>query len=308
MFESIMIDAKFEDIQDCIDPLKYIFPSNCKIKISLLEEKEEKCLNEEKRLKDVQDAHGNGSIIDQEKELEINRQNFSRRTEEDEEKKSKISSTQKVKNTVKLKKKYKTEEKKGKAQGGEKDGQLEQKDAKNEFLEKGVYQPPGIADESDIVNEIIRILEEGKKRGLNEYLHISPDPYGKMARNAWKRCKIPEGKDEGIIGILDLTISGSAKNCLVFGKHGIYFRNPRLTKGKLSGKIEYRDIGNINLYVADEGNYNLKLGDENILNVRILGGFDKQINCLKDILCKIFALARNYIRKNGMKGETDGGW
>ena len=71
MFKSIPLDAKFDDIKDCFDQLKYVFPPNCKIKISLLEEgenKEKERLNEEKLSKAVQRVLVNGVITGQAKE------------------------------------------------------------------------------------------------------------------------------------------------------------------------------------------------------------------------------------------------
>jgi predicted Zn finger-like uncharacterized protein len=78
-----------------------------------------------------------------------------------------------------------------------------------------------------------------------EGVHVSPDiPDGKLA-NAVERCAVPP--DEEILGLIDLTAGGSAKNCLVFGRSGIYFHNHFLfnlwdSKRARGGFVSYDDF------------------------------------------------------------------
>jgi hypothetical protein len=71
LFKIMPLDAKFDEIKDCFDPSKYIFPSKCEIRISLLEEvekKKQKRINEEKLRRAVRYTLVKGLITDREKE------------------------------------------------------------------------------------------------------------------------------------------------------------------------------------------------------------------------------------------------
>lgn len=76
-------------------------------------------------------------------------------------------------------------------------------------------------EEKSLDEKIVEILKrEGK--GIQN-LYIKPKIPKEKQFNARKKCRIPT--DEVIIGLLDLTLKGSAKNCLVFCKKNIYFHN-----------------------------------------------------------------------------------
>jgi actin-like ATPase involved in cell morphogenesis/outer membrane biosynthesis protein TonB len=49
--------------------------------------------------------------------------------------------------------------------------------------------------------------------------------------NARRACNIPD--DEPILGLIDCTVFGSARNCVLFGAHGVYYRELWTPPGKL---------------------------------------------------------------------------
>jgi hypothetical protein len=59
--------------------------------------------------------------------------------------------------------------------------------------------------------------------GLSGDLHLAPKIPASKLNNARKSCKLPE--DEQVLGLLDLTIFGSASDAMLFGRRGIYFHN-----------------------------------------------------------------------------------
>ncbi|MCU0286308.1 MAG: hypothetical protein MUF15_07895, partial [Acidobacteria bacterium] len=292
MFRSIPLDAKFDDIQGCFDPLKYIFPSDCKIKISLLEGVEKKRLDAEKLPEEMQDVHVNDLITNQEKGFEIKREDFYRgfsneviekkiSAKVDEEKKSILSISpekeqlykEELKSRKSKQKKTKVERKLEGEYRREKSGHIKKKDAKSGYIDDmiiyhGEKENEKLfqlrhANENFIVEKVIRILEErGKKKLLKddlsdvvpgkingeyiskyklkfadqnetfdkikrifkEYggelneLHLEPNIPKNKENNVRKKFNIP--KDEANIALLDLSLLGSAKNCLAFGKNG----------------------------------------------------------------------------------------
>ncbi len=303
MFKSIRLDAKFDDIKDCFDSMKYIFPSNCKIKISLLKEGETRRSDAEKLPEEMQDVYVNGSITDQEKKLEITPEDFSQiiseevmkdklSTEEDEEKKSKISSAQRVKNVVKkkttkkkgFKKKLKIEEKVVKVHEGETHTQLNQNKnivSDNEIEESLTTYRQKIVNEYNMADRIKEILAKHGK-DISELYLADNIPTNKM-NNAKNKCEITE--DETIIGILDLTLLGSAKNCFVFGSTGIYFHNSIFSKNRGTYYFSYDSLKNCNFEL--EGKYEIKFDNNHHLNVDIYSMCKKKSMKIVDILNNI---------------------
>jgi tetratricopeptide (TPR) repeat protein len=72
-------------------------------------------------------------------------------------------------------------------------------------------------------DQILRILKEFAAKKAGAKFHVDPDiPAGKL-RNARKSCEVPE--DERILGLLDCTAWGSAKDCLLFGSRAVFYHN-----------------------------------------------------------------------------------
>ena len=111
---------------------------------------------------------------------------------------------------------------------------------------------------------------------------------GTQKKNAIIKCKIP--KDENIIALLDLTLKGSAKNCLVFGEKGIYFHNSIFSKGPGKRFIPYENFKNLNF--ALDGKYEIHFGNKNYLNVSIFGRKEEQKKMIIEVLCQLKTFSR----------------
>jgi hypothetical protein len=135
-------------------------------------------------------------------------------------------------------------------------------------------------DRKSIEDKIVDILKSAGN-GISN-LHIMPDIPNQKEFNARKKCKIP--KNETIIALLDLTQRRSAKNCLVFGKQGIYFHNPIFSKGQRKGFIPYKsfEILDFSLY----GRYEISFG-RYYLNVSVLGRIGKERRKIVEILTRV---------------------
>lgn len=298
MFKSIKLDAKFEDIQDCFNTLKYIFPVNCKIKISVLGEVEKKRLDEEKLREEFRDASVSDSIIGCEKEKpEVQRQNLAPPKEEssqivaeevmrkkentgkDEEEKSKIFSAKK-KTAVKkkgekvmgLKKKHNVIER---TRDKPLDNDATNPEKKNDENDK--ISKHKVAIQNNIIVKIKKILKEGKAEGLSG-LYIDKDFTREMKRLARKSCKIPESKT--IFALLGLMKKNPAKDCLVFAKDEIYFHNPVFSIGPKKGSISYENFKYRDIKI--DGEFEISLGNVYSLNVSIFKRDEKEI--IKKIL------------------------
>lgn len=73
-------------------------------------------------------------------------------------------------------------------------------------------------------------------------LFVEPDIPASKLENASASCEVPP--DERVLGLIDCTNFGSAKNCLLFGTKGIYFHND--WAGSPSGRhfIPYSNFAN----------------------------------------------------------------
>ena len=70
-----------------------------------------------------------------------------------------------------------------------------------------------------------RVLQQAKGNlgfGFDE-LFIAPDIPPKKLANAVAKCDVPD--DDEVVGLVDLTVFGSAKDAFVFGARRLYFRN-----------------------------------------------------------------------------------
>ena len=92
-------------------------------------------------------------------------------------------------------------------------------------------------------------------------LHVTPDIPKKKVANAWVSCNIPA--DERILGLIDCTAFGSAKNALVFGRRAAYFHNDR-TASCRSGCIPYDDLVKRTFSPSGTKQVSLGFGDQAI--------------------------------------------
>src|SRR6201999_1347423 len=71
-------------------------------------------------------------------------------------------------------------------------------------------------------------------------LYAAPDFPEAKIKNAKESCAIPS--DERILGLVDLTVFGSAKNCLLVGTKGIYYHNDFTGKRPGAGMVPYSEF------------------------------------------------------------------
>ena len=94
-------------------------------------------------------------------------------------------------------------------------------------------------------------------------LFVEPDVPPKKLANATRACALPP--TERVLAVIDCTVFGSAKNCLVFGCEGIYFHNDRTSKSAGAGAVPYHEFDS---RVFDDGGFQeVALGEDQFLNV-----------------------------------------
>ena len=99
--------------------------------------------------------------------------------------------------------------------------------------------PPGLpAQAAPSLEE--RILELIKRYLPQDGLSVAPQIPDKKLANAVAKCELPPA--ERVLGLIDCTVFGSAKNCLLFGAEGIYFHNDWSGKSPGRGFIPYEEF------------------------------------------------------------------
>ena len=71
-------------------------------------------------------------------------------------------------------------------------------------------------------------------------LHVGGEIPEKKLSNARTACAVPEG--ERLLALVDATVFGSAKNCLVFGTEGLYFHNDWSSRTAGAGVVPYAEF------------------------------------------------------------------
>jgi hypothetical protein len=94
-------------------------------------------------------------------------------------------------------------------------------------------------------------------------LFVEPDIPAKKLANATQNCDISE--EERVLALVDCTVLGSAKNCLLFGSKAVYYHNDRASKSSGAGTIPYDELAS--RVVTAGGFGELSLGQDQYLNV-----------------------------------------
>ena len=93
-------------------------------------------------------------------------------------------------------------------------------------------------------------------------LYVAPDIPQKKLANAWAACSIPP--DERVLGLVNCTVLGSAKNALVFGNRAAYFHNDWTTSPR-QGVVAYKEFPS--RVFGNAGVTEVSLGGNDKLNV-----------------------------------------
>ena len=92
-------------------------------------------------------------------------------------------------------------------------------------------------------------------------IHVAPDIPPRKLATARQSCRFPS--HDRVLGLVDCTALGSAKNCLVIGMKGLYFHNPWETNPQ-RGMISYSELPRRKIQVLNK--YNIALGNNEFLN------------------------------------------
>lgn len=112
---------------------------------------------------------------------------------------------------------------------------------------------------------------------LEDDLHVGGKiPVDKLA-NAGRSCALPE--EEEALAVIDCTVMGSCKNCVVFGREGIYYHNGWASKKQGRGEMPYSDFPNRSFKEAgwevdlDRGQF-VDLSGSHVSTVSLVGILD----------------------------------
>jgi hypothetical protein len=106
-----------------------------------------------------------------------------------------------------------------------------------------------------VLLEVLRRFE-----GPDGY-YVAPNVPKKKASNAAVRCELA---GERVLALVDCTVFGSAKNCLVFGSRAIHYRND--AKAPVAGgRIDYADLPSRSVALA--GEHDLALGGADVVEM-----------------------------------------
>jgi hypothetical protein len=93
-------------------------------------------------------------------------------------------------------------------------------------------------------------------------LFVEPDIPTKKLSNARRSCGLPE--KERILALVDCTLLGSAKNCLLFGPEAIHYHNDWSSKSPGAGMIPYSELAS-RAFAASR--FEVSLGQNQYLNL-----------------------------------------
>jgi serine/threonine protein kinase len=116
------------------------------------------------------------------------------------------------------------------------------------------------------VNQAIWGILKNYDTGGSNGLFLSPYIPANKLQAACLTCQVPHG--ESILGLIDHTVFGSAKKCLLFGAQGIYFHNDWTSAASGMFFVSYSDLVSYNIGKNKWGE--IGLGSQ--LAISIIGG------------------------------------
>jgi hypothetical protein len=147
-----------------------------------------------------------------------------------------------------------------------------------------------IKGDNKIIEDVVSILEEVKngERKIKDFLYLDPyDIKSKRKRNAIiKTFKL--NKEEQVLGLIDLS-EGKFRNCLLFGRKGIYFNNRWRSREPGAYRVTYLDL--ISYEFSSNGKGEIEVGKLHIIDL----GKISNPNHVKDDIVKILNLIKKAI-------------
>ena len=129
----------------------------------------------------------------------------------------------------------------------------------SKYLEAAAQKAEMESPEADCLRE--RVLSVLEKVAAADGVYVYPDLPANKIENAIQTSKIPPYEE--ILGLVDCTVFGSAKDCMVFGIKGIYFHNPGSTLPE-QGMVPYEDLSRQSIQVLK--NNTIDLGEDRCFN------------------------------------------
>lgn len=156
--------------------------------------------------------------------------------------------------------------------------------------------------QNTFANELINLLKKtrGEATSLWRNFYIYPDIPSTLCMRETEKCPAAENQQGEILGIIDLTVWGTKKYCLVFGKHALYYHNPRFSHQPGMGTLLYPDIktalfvpfGKFDIEIQNAENTSL------FINIAVLSNSPDKKKRLLDLLNGVSQLIRTQDEKN----------
>jgi len=121
-------------------------------------------------------------------------------------------------------------------------------------------------------------------------LYVAPDIPDKKLSNARKACLVPA--QERIIGLIDCTLWGSAKNGILFGGLGIYYHYGEILAPHREGRIPYQNLLRISLK-KDTSLKRIELGNDQYFDCS-----SSSVGC--DVILNILESVKDSIKQSGL--------
>lgn len=137
---------------------------------------------------------------------------------------------------------------------------------------------PVLINKEDLLGLLEKIFDE-----KNEHVLVEEKISAKKEKNAREKCEIIG--DEEIIGLIDTTVFGSAKNAICLTKSALYWHNDWSTKRPGPGKVNYDDLTKISFKEIDGSN--IQVTDYNWVNVNGCGLSAKEVKSFLMALKKL---------------------
>lgn len=146
-------------------------------------------------------------------------------------------------------------------------------------------------NQNSLTLELLQLLKKARGEYDTEWrnFYIFPEIPLSLRTRAAAQCQLTKDQQQDILGIIDLTLLGSTKCCLVFGQQALFYRNPRFSRQPGIGTILYRHIKNAVFETFGKFDIEIKNSKNTSLyiNIAILWNSQDKKNRLLELLKNI---------------------
>ena len=143
----------------------------------------------------------------------------------------------------------------------EEEEEMDVDDEEEEEEEEEIDEEEAAALAEDAV--IDALLDALREHEDADGFYMIPSIPEKKLKNAQAKCDVPE--DEAIVALIDTTVMGSAKNCVLIGSSGIWYHNDWSAEQSGANVIPYDDF--VDRHIAPEDSNEVSLGGEDKIDV-----------------------------------------